>query len=89
MPQVVRVYRGQLHGRTPLSGTGRDMHRGSSVPSSARERRSDTNRVTQDRGDAGFVVEVDWEDALPVCTDITLLDSLPVQVVHLGGAGDR
>jgi hypothetical protein len=35
-----------------------------------------------------FVVEVDWEDALPICTDVTLLDNVPVQFVHLENASD-
>lgn len=34
-----------------------------------------------------FVVEVDWEDALPICTDITLLENIPVQFLHMATAG--
>ncbi len=36
-----------------------------------------------------FVVEVDWEDALPVRTDIARLDDVLVQFVHRGNASDR
>jgi hypothetical protein len=35
-----------------------------------------------------FVVEVDWEDGLPICTDITLLDDPPIQIVHMENASD-
>lgn len=34
------------------------------------------------------VLEVDWEDALAVCADVTLLDGLPVEVVHVENGSD-
>lgn len=35
------------------------------------------------------VVEVDRDSGLVISTDITLLDAVPIQIVHLENASDR
>jgi len=35
-----------------------------------------------------FVVEVDYDEPLPIVTDITVLDESPVEVIHLENASD-
>ena len=35
-----------------------------------------------------FVVEIDWDDGLPVATDITVLDGPPVDRIHMENSSD-
>jgi hypothetical protein len=69
MPQTVRVYVDRLreHPRQDPDSTPVGPHASPSDPANG----------------VACVVEVDWEDALAVCADVAVLDSLPVEVVQV------
>jgi hypothetical protein len=75
MPQTVRLYVGRMRGHVPLDSDHARLVAPHDLPSDS------TDGVP-------CVLEVDWEDALAVCADVTLLDSLPVEVVHVENTSD-